>query len=107
MPGTGLTATYTERIGAGGTATVRISPNTKQRTWIVTQVSVELASAPLGATCELRRNGFLVAPLIATGDVAAGEPPVRVTGSDVLTVTWAGCTAGTTAAVLIIYDEVT
>lgn len=91
---------------ASGVATVTIGPGTKQRTWIVRQVSVEVVgSAPLGATCTVRKNGSLVTLMIAQGDSAGDEPPVTLYGSDQMTVTWTGLTANTPVSVFIIYDE--
>jgi hypothetical protein len=102
MPDQSYSATAT----AGGVATVTISPNTKQRTWIVRQVSIEVVgTAPLGATCTVRKNGNFVTLMIAQGDSAGDEPPVTLYGSDVLTVVWTGLTASTPVKVFIIYDE--
>ncbi|SRR6266540_2607250 len=76
------------------------------RHWNITQVSVELPLAPVGATCSIRRNGRLVSPIIPTGDVASGEPPVPLGPGDEMTVEWAGCTPGQVGSGLVIYDEV-
>jgi hypothetical protein len=98
------TATYSAKIGAGGTGTATIQTGHARQTWDVQQVSVELPAAPIGATCVLRKNGYLVTPLIATGDVADGSPPVTLQPTDTLTVEWAGCTNGTVGKVLLVYE---
>ena len=93
----------TANVAAGGTATITVQPY-GGRPWNVTQVSVELPTAPVGATCSLRKNGYLVTPLIPTGDAAAGDPPVLLLPEDLMTIEWAGCTPGTLAKALILYD---
>jgi hypothetical protein len=98
--------TYSGVVTAAGTLTIPIGPGTKARTWVVSQVSTELSSAPIGATCMMRKNGAPVTPMVATGDVAGGDPPVTLYGSDLLQLVWTGCTPGTTANVYVIYDEV-
>lgn len=92
-------------VGAAGTASATLRTRTKFQTWTVSQVSVELATAPIGATCQLRKNQVLVTPLIPTGDAASGEPPVVIRTGDQLTVSFAGCTPGSTGTVMFIYDD--
>lgn len=92
-------------VAANGTATVDISP-TSNWAWSVTQVSIEIATAPVGATCVMRLDGTFVTALIPTGDVAAGDPPVLVQPGQTLRVAWSGCTPGTVGTVLVFYDEV-
>lgn len=96
---------YTATVNASGVATVTIKTRTRLQTWTVTQVSVEMTTAPIGSTCELRRNGFLVTPLIGTGDAASGDPPVILRGTDTCTVTWNGATPGDIGRVLIFFDD--
>lgn len=90
-------------MAASGLATVTIQPYSAMP-WNVTQVSIELSSAPIGATCSLRKNGYLITPMVATGDVASGDPPVLLLPEDVMTVEWVGCTPGTLGKVLYIYE---
>jgi hypothetical protein len=97
------TATLTGVVGAGGTATITIQTRSV-RSRRVTQVTIELPTAPSGATCALRKNGYLVTPLIATGDTAAGDPPVILRQEDNLTVEWTGCTPNTVGKTLIFYE---
>ena len=96
---------YQATANASGVATVTITITGRTRMWSVSQISTECAAAPAGATCVVRKNGSLVTPMIATGDVAGGDPPLSIRPQDSLTVTWAGLTVGTLAAVYIIYDE--
>lgn len=64
-----------------------------------------MPTAPAGALCSLRLNGYLVTALIPTGDAAGGDPPVPLDPlNDELTVEWELCTPGTLGKVLILYD---
>jgi hypothetical protein len=99
------TQTFTATVAASGAAVVTIRTGSRRRRWVISQVSVEMATAPVGATCAVRLNGALISPVIPTGDSASGDPPVTVEGSDTMTVEWAGCTPGAVGTVLIIYDE--
>jgi hypothetical protein len=95
--------TLTATVAADGTAVIRVRPD-GSRPWSVTQVSVEMASAPSGATCAVRRNDVLVTPVIAAGDAASGDPPVLLNPEDDLTVVWTSCTPGDIGRALIFYD---
>lgn len=88
---------------ASGTATITIKSG-RQR-WVVSQISTQMDNAPAGSTCLLRKNGALVSSLVATGDVAGGDPPVEIGPNDALTVTWASVTAGLTGNAFVIYDD--
>lgn len=100
-------AIYDGVVAAGATTlTVTIGPVAPNRTWTVSQVSIELAAAPAGAACYLRKGTRLITPLIPTGDVAGGDPPVVLRGGESLTVNWTGVTAGQAGHVLAIYEEV-
>ena len=96
--------TFSALVGAGGMAVVTMQTN-QLATWVISQVSVELTTAPAGATCALRHNGYLVTVLIPTGDAATGDPPVTLLPGDNATVTWTGCTPGTVGKVLIYFDD--
>jgi hypothetical protein len=87
------------------TVTATFGPGARGRTWTVGQVSVQLASAPVGAACALYKSGFFVTALIPTGDSAGSGPPLVLSGTEKSTVTWTGVTAGTTASVFVIYDD--
>jgi hypothetical protein len=85
--------------------TVAFGPGSRNRTWTVSQVSVEMVNAPLGASCELRKGDRLITFLIATGDVGAGDPPIVLTAGETLTVKWSGVTPGLTGKVFVVYDD--
>ena len=97
------TRTYSVKIGAGGTGTVSIKTGTRE-VWIVSQVTIELPSAPSGATADMRLNDRLVTLMIAPGDTAAGDPPVTLLETDTLTINWTGCTPNTIGQVMIFYE---
>lgn len=91
-------------VKSDGTLTITIKPTGRQ-TWTVSQVSINMQSAPIGATALLKKNGALITPMVATGDAAGGDPAIDVRPAEKLTVEWAGCTAGQTGTVLVIYDD--
>lgn len=95
---------YSASVGADGRAVITIRPPRMQR-WVVSQVSMQMASAPIGSTCELKFNGSMITPLISTGDVASGEPYTTCFSTDRLTVEWGGCTPGDTGTALVYYTE--
>jgi hypothetical protein len=98
------TATYSAKVSAGGAATVTVRPPSV-RHWVVAQVSVEMPNAPSGATCSVRKNGYLITPVIPTGDVAAGDPYVDLDPTDTLTIEWLSCTPDDIGKVLLFYQE--
>ena len=99
-------AIYDGIVAAGATTlTVTIGPVAPNRRWTVSQVSVDLSAAPAGSTCYLRKGGRMITPLVPTGDVAGGDPPVMLRGGESMTVEWTGLTAGQIGRVLAIYDE--
>lgn len=95
---------YSGVVTASGTLVITIKPTGRQ-IWTVNQVSTSLTTAPIGAQCFLKKNGNPVTPLIATGDVADGSPPVVLRPNERMTVEWSGCTAGTVGEVFILYDD--
>lgn len=101
-------ATFSVTVGADGTGFVSFGPGSRFFSWTVQQVSVEMATAPIGATCALRRGGptgTLVSPIIATGDAAAGEPFIPLRTGQELTVAYTGCTPGDVGSVYVLYDD--
>lgn len=97
---------FTAIISAAGTATVTFKPPTSRNNYLVQQVSVEYAAAPIGCTCDIRKNGRLITPMIPTGDAASGDPPIPLNGgSDKMTINFAGGTPGGLVNVFIIYDD--
>lgn len=92
-------------VPASGTVTATITTRTALQKWTVSQVSVEMATAPIGATCTLRKDSALVTPLIPTGDAATGDPPITLRSGQQLTVTFTGCPVGAIGTVYVIYDD--
>lgn len=97
------------RIGAAGTATLRL-PIVGRNPWTVTQVTVNgtvrgaTAVGP-SATCGLYLNGILVSRTVAQGGVIAGDPPTLVYPSDRLTLEWAAGVVGAAVEALFQYDD--
>lgn len=97
---------FTAIVSAGGVATVTFKPPTQRSNYIVQQVSVEYATAPIGCVCTLRKNGRFITLIVPTGDAAGGDPPIPLSGgSDKMTVTFTGGTPGDTVNVFFIYDD--
>jgi hypothetical protein len=69
----------------------------------VTQVTAEMPTGA-AAQCSCRRNGFLVSPMVPTGDAASGDPPIWLGPGDELTVVWSGAPAGAVGKMLVIFD---
>ncbi len=93
---------------AAGICAVSISTGARSRDWSVSQISVEMLTAPVGvggAVCFIRKNGVLVTQVLATADAAAGDPPVQLNPNDVLTVVWERATPGDIGKVFAIYDD--
>lgn len=95
---------YAATVNASGVVEIDITP-TRSWSWLVTQVSVKLAGAPVGTTAEMLVNGSFVTKLVATGGVASGTPSVLLDPGDTLTVRWTGATPGQTATATVFYDE--
>lgn len=94
---------YSTRVAADGTATIQFTP-TKNKPWLLQQVSIEMANAPSGAIAELRKGGNLITVMLAS-DVADSDPPVPVSPGERVEVNWTGGTPGAVASVYIIYLE--
>lgn len=90
-------------VTAAGTLVVTIKTK-RLNTWIVSQVALEMPSAPSGAVCTLRKNGALICPAKPRRDALAGEPYITLRPADLLTVEWSGCTPGSTATVWFSYQ---
>lgn len=96
-------------VGADGRLTITVRPSNSV-IWTVSQVTAELIpvpetdSVPAGADCNLRKNGYLLTPMVPNGDSAGGDPAVQLLPQDVMTVEWSGCTPGHIGKVLAIYD---
>ncbi|TDC20624.1 hypothetical protein E1265_21375 [Streptomyces sp. 8K308] len=103
MPGQ-FNSAYSAVANAQGVARVDIQPP-RMHVWTVSQVTVEMDSAPIGSACFLRMNGSLITPLVSTGDVAAGEPYLQLLATDTLSVEWRSVTPGSVGQVFVFYTE--
>jgi hypothetical protein len=97
-------ASYSKVVAANGLATVSIRAASPVP-WIVSQISIEMGSAPVGALCTVRKNGSIITPMIAASDVASGEPYILLNDTDTLTVEWSGCTPGQIGKATVLYSE--
>lgn len=88
---------------ASGAVTITISSGAQE--WSVQQVSTTCSTAPVGATCRLYKNGSIVSKMIPAGDVASGDPPVRLLVGEQMTVVWTGLTTGAVCNATVIYDD--
>jgi hypothetical protein len=95
---------YGSAVAADGTATIRFTP-TKNRPWLLQQVSIEMRNPPSGATAELRKNGNLITNMVAS-DVADSDPPIPVAPGDRIEVNWTGGTPGEPVSVYVVYAVV-
>jgi hypothetical protein len=94
---------YSTTVASSGEASITCTP-TKNKPWIVTQVSTEYRNSPSGATAELRKNGALITVMLPT-DVADSDPPVFLRPGDRLIVTWFNGTSGDSTSALFFYEE--
>lgn len=102
----GVKASASGITNAAGTCTVIIKPQ-GSTTWSVTQLSIEMGSAPSGTVLTLRTNGhFIDSPFSARRASAGGDPPIPLRPGDDLTVEWTGATPGDQGLVFYMYDEV-
>lgn len=100
--------TDTASVGSNGRCTVTIRP-TNSVVWTVSQVTIEMLpqpitdSIPSGLSCYLRKNGYMVTPMVPNADAAGGDPAIQLLPSDVLTVEWTGGKQGHLGRVMAIY----
>lgn len=90
-------------VNAAGVAEVVFRP--PRYPWLVSQVSVEMPTAPAGSICEVRKGASLISPMIPAGDAAAGDPPITLQQGDQLIVRWEGATPGDQGLVYMVYQE--
>lgn len=103
MPRTGLLTSQVATVAADGMATITIvAPDIR---WQITQISVELPTAPAGAVGELRHNGRFITAFLPAGDAIGGDPPLPLRPGDQAVLLWTGCTPGDQARATWFYDE--
>lgn len=95
---------YEDTVNAAGALTLTVRPRNVV-TWRITQVSIEMATAPAGARAVLRKNGLYVSELIPTGDAAGGDPPIYIRPGDAMTIEWTSCTPGDRGRAFVVYDQ--
>jgi len=94
---------YPARADATGVAEVTISAQGNSP-WLIQQVSVEMAGAPAGSECAIRKIGAPITPLVAAMDAAGGDPPITLWPGQTMTVRWTGLNPGQTGRVFVVYQ---
>jgi len=95
---------YVATVDAAGTAVITVLSGFKP--WLISQVSIEMLTAPAGSVCMLRKRGQLITPLIPSADAAAGDPPITLYPGEPLTITWTGATPNDQGQATVIYELV-
>lgn len=92
---------------ANGAATLTLQPVPTGLEWIVSQTSVESIPARNGSSITIRKNGRYITstPLSLGAAAASGPPSIMLTSHDVLTLVFAGMTAGDTCIGTLLYTE--
>lgn len=88
---------------ASGAVTITISSGAQE--WLVQQISTTCDAAPVGATCRVYKDGAIVSKMLPAGDVASGDPPVRLLIGEQMTIVWTGLTTGAVCNATVIYDD--
>jgi len=92
-------------VDAAGDLVISFGP-TYNNKWSVMQVTLEMPTAPVGATAELRYMSSLVAPASSARRASAGgDPPIFLQGGETMTVEWTDCTPGDIGRVLVVYTK--
>jgi len=92
-------------VDAAGDLTIKFGPQLNEL-WDVSQVSLEMPNAPVGASVSLRVMGsFVDAPASPRRASAGGDPPVYLNGGEFMTVEWINCTPGDFGNVWITYRK--
>jgi hypothetical protein len=101
---------YSAATDAAGAATVTVRPRSSSG-MLVKQVATEVLTAAGGTVsggglCKIKKNGWLVTPVVATGDAAGGDPPIYFGPTDVMTVEWTALgVAGLQCRATVFWDE--
>ncbi len=88
---------------ASGNVTITISSGAQE--WMVQQISTTCDAAPVGATCRVYKDGAIVSKMLPAGDVASGDPPVRLLIGEAMTIVWTGLSTGAVCNATVIYDD--
>lgn len=92
-------------VNAAGELTIPFGPPGNQA-WEISQVSIEMPTAPVGSRVEVRyMNSFVDAPSSAKRASAGGDPPIYLQPGERMTVEWTGCTTGDPGNILVVYKR--
>jgi hypothetical protein len=92
-------------VPVGATSlTIAFGPGSRTRSWLVSQVTIQMDNAPLGAFAQIFKGDRLVTPMLST-DVAGAGSPVLLSGTETMRVVWSSVTAGLQGRVYVIYDD--
>lgn len=91
-------------VAADGTLQIRMGPR-RDQVWEVTQVSLEMATAPAGATAEIRdaMNGLMSPSYSARRATAAGS--LTLNPGETISVNWTAATPGHRGRAIAIYRK--
>lgn len=80
-------------VAADGTLRIRLGPR-RDQVWVVTQISLEMPTAPAGATAEIRDvMGALMSPSYSARRASASGSQ-HLNPGETIAVTWTACTPG-------------
>jgi hypothetical protein len=91
-------------IDANGNG-ILLFQTTRNQVWACQQVSNEALTVGSTASCRLKRDGFLITPLVAQEDAADGLPYITLRPGQKLTVEWSGGVVGASIKALVVYDD--
>jgi len=95
-------ADVTESVKADGTLEIKVGPRTNQ-VWEVSQISLEMPTAPAGATAEIRDvMGALMSPSYSARRASASGTQYLNPGER-LTIRWVNATPNDRGRVLALY----
>lgn len=96
---------YQGTVPANGILNVFFGPPINQ-IWNVTQVTLEMETAPAGCTAKLMYQSSLHAPAFSARRAAiGGDPPMNLKGGERANIRWEGATPGDIGRILVIYTK--
>jgi hypothetical protein len=91
-------------VPASGILSITFGPKARTRSWLVSQITIQMDGSPLGSYAQLFKGDRLVSPMLST-DVAGAGAPILLSGTETMTVTWRSTTSGLQGRVFVIYDD--
>lgn len=92
-------------VNAAGVLRLSFGPNTSER-WTVSQVTIDMPTAPVGAVCRIYYMGRLVSESFsAQSGTAGGDPPIHLNGGESMYVEWTGATPNAQGNILVVYTK--